>query len=647
MPPFDAKNCEHVAPTRAVFSRSTLPTERRQRARSSGHDRRRGHDPVQALSCVSATARLASLAGIERRSRPSEPAQRASAWTFGGSRPRWVLDSVLWAGWVLFAACQQDASAAKPSQADDLGTESVAHSSSSSAPANNGSPGTVSPAVTGAGGTISTGAAGMAVANGATQTSTAGTSGSMVPVGPDATGPDAVGMTGPDQDGDGVDDASDNCPMKSNPDQGDEDSDGLGDACDNCVALANADQLDANDDGIGDACMCDAPVVECTDGMAGPYPCAGVDMLGRVSFSDMGGRSGNAVWGGVVSGREIAVAGLDNGTAFIDVSVPNCPVVLGFLPSTTGRNGTRDVKVYGTYALAVAEIQNHGLQIFDMSSLPSRSEAAGASNMVEPTATFKGSSEVPVGVSHNVVVNEERKMVYLAGDAGCNRSVHMVDFSDPMNAKSLGCIDLPGQVHDAQCLVYHGPDTDYQDHEICVTYNGNDAISVVDVQDKSAVKVISTAAYMNGAYSHQGWFNDAHTHIALGDELDEGRNRSPTRTFIMDMTDLDKPVPVAQYDAKTMATDHNEYVVGNFLYQANYAAGLRILDISQMPEGKLREVAYFDTMPNSDGSEMYGAWTAYPFFKSGIVLVQTQDSGLYILKPQPGALTTTTASEGL
>jgi hypothetical protein len=163
-----------------------------------------------------------------------------------------------------------------------------------------------------------------------------------------------------DQDADGVADARDNCKAKPNREQADQDGDKIGDACDNCASLANADQLDANGDGIGDACACDTPIVKCEDGMAGPYLCSGVDMLSRVSLADMGGRSGNAVWGGVdsVSKREIGVVGLDNGTAFVDVSVPNCPVVLGFLPSTTSRNATRDVKVYGDYALVVAEIQN-------------------------------------------------------------------------------------------------------------------------------------------------------------------------------------------------------------------------------------------------------------------------------------------------
>ncbi|HET8936234.1 MAG TPA: choice-of-anchor B family protein [Polyangiales bacterium] len=490
----------------------------------------------------------------------------------------------------------------------------------------------------GAAGTTATAAQTTMAAAAGSSAATAGT-----PAAASGTG-DVTTTSETDKDGDGVDDASDNCAATSNKDQADLDGDTIGDACDNCVSLANPDQLDANMDGTGDACVCEEPIVKCESGMAGPYPCLGVDLLSRVTFADLGGSSGNAVWGGVdsTSKREIGVVGLDNGTAFVDVSIPNCPVVLGHLPSTSGRNGTRDVKVYGDYALAVAEIQNHGLQIFDLRTLPSRKDAGGASNKLEATVTFKGTSSSPVGIAHTIVPNEATKMVYLAGEAStCNRKVLMLDFSDPMNPQPLGCIDTPGQqVHDADCLIYHGPDAAYTGHEICVTYNGNDAFSVVDMQDKKATKVISTTKYMGGVYAHQGTFNEAHTHLAVSDEMDEEQNGHATRTYLFDMTDLDNPVALPPYDAKTMACDHNEYVVGNFLYQANYSAGLRILDISQIATGKLKEVGFFDTLPNSDSNAMYGAWTSFPFFKSGIVLTQTQDSGLYITKVQAGTLKT-------
>jgi hypothetical protein len=63
--------------------------------------------------------------------------------------------------------------------------------------------------------------------------------------------PDAV-PTG-DRDGDGIDDADDNCLDTANPDQANEDGDPTGNACDLCPQHA-AEQVDADSDGVGDDC---------------------------------------------------------------------------------------------------------------------------------------------------------------------------------------------------------------------------------------------------------------------------------------------------------------------------------------------------------------------------------------------------------
>ncbi|HXH28795.1 MAG TPA: thrombospondin type 3 repeat-containing protein, partial [Candidatus Polarisedimenticolia bacterium] len=62
--------------------------------------------------------------------------------------------------------------------------------------------------------------------------------------------PTACVVVPADQDGDGVADLNDNCPLVPNPGQADGDHDGAGDACDNCPTLANPDQADRDGNGM-------------------------------------------------------------------------------------------------------------------------------------------------------------------------------------------------------------------------------------------------------------------------------------------------------------------------------------------------------------------------------------------------------------
>lgn len=69
-----------------------------------------------------------------------------------------------------------------------------------------------------------------------------------------------------------------------------------------------------------------------------------------------------------------------------------------------------------------------------------------------------------------------------------------------------------------------------------------------------------------------------------------------------------------------------------YIWQSNYCAGLRVLDASKMEEGTLTEVAYFDVAPECDTPVFTGAWSVYPYFKSGNVIVQSIEKGLFVVK---------------
>jgi len=143
---------------------------------------------------------------------------------------------------------------------------------------------------------------------------------------------------------------------------------------------------------------------------------------------------------------------------------------------------------------------------------------------------------------------------------------------------------------------------------------------------------ISIASYPDAHYAHQGWLSDDHRYFFLDDEEDGGPGVK-TRTVVFDLKDLSDPVMVAQFAGATDATDHNLYIRGQYMFQANYAAGLRIVDIADPKNAK--EVGYFDTYPSNDTPGFVGAFTNFPYFRDGIVAINNMSDGLFILRFRP------------
>jgi choice-of-anchor B domain-containing protein len=380
--------------------------------------------------------------------------------------------------------------------------------------------------------------------------------------------------------------------------------------------------------------------IRCEDGSAEGFDCESVDLLSFVPTGDLGSARGvnvNDIWGWTDpdTGREYALVGRNDGTAFVDVTDPGQPVYVGELPRTEGspEAAWRDVKTYENYALIVADASGaHGMQVFDLTRL------RGVDNMpatFEPDVTYDG-----FGSSHNIIVNEETAYAY-AVTGECGGGLHMVNVSDPLNPQGEGCYTHTGSspldsfTHDSQCVAYHGSDTDYQGREVCFT-SGIMGLLISDMTDHASPVTLGVGQVPNAALPHQGWLTEDHQYFLLGDEGDEMQGLvDNTRTLIWDVTDLDDPVLLTEYFGPTKAADHNLYVNGNLVYQANYDSGLRIVDITNIAEPQ--EVGFFDTVPHGadEPSFRLGAWSVYPYFKSGVIVVSSGGEGLFVLRYQP------------
>jgi choice-of-anchor B domain-containing protein len=214
----------------------------------------------------------------------------------------------------------------------------------------------------------------------------------------------------------------------------------------------------------------------------------------------------------------------------------------------------------------------------------------------------------------------------------------MVNIQSPAQPTFAGCFADPstgrtgtGYTHDAQCVVYDGPDTEHQGKEICIGANET-AISIADVTDKENPVALSTGSYPDHAYVHQGWLTEDHRYFFQNDELDEINGTvDSTRTLIWDVSDLDDPQLVREFFLGNPASDHNLYVKGDVMYQSNYVSGLRVLDVSD-PANPV-EVGYFDTEPfGKDAAGFAGTWSNYPFFDSGVIAVSSMQEGLFLLR---------------
>ncbi|KQC30519.1 choice-of-anchor B family protein [Flagellimonas eckloniae] len=398
--------------------------------------------------------------------------------------------------------------------------------------------------------------------------------------------------------------------------------------CSSDNSLSSETEPDLTDDvniGTGEVTLGQTP---CQGGTASIYPCNGYDLLFQMDLDAFAGGEGNDIWGwtDTVNSREYALIGLDNGTAFVDITDTTNPVYLGKLLTATVSSGWRDVKVYGNHAFIVSEAANHGIQVFDLTKLR---------NVTDPPQLFTEDARYTgIGNAHNIVINEDIGFAYPVGTArndDFNGGVHFIDIQNPTSPNEIGGYGDNGYTHDAQVITYSGPDTDYTGREIFIGAN-EDQIAIADITDKASPTEIATLGYGNIAYTHQGWFTEDHRYFILGDELDEIMFGFNSRTLVFDMSDLDNPVLHTTYIGPTSAIDHNGYVLGDEFFLANYTAGMRVLDISDIENQSITEKAFFDTYPSNNTARFDGVWSVYPFFESGKIIINDINSGFFVVQ---------------
>ncbi len=351
------------------------------------------------------------------------------------------------------------------------------------------------------------------------------------------------------------------------------------------------------------------------------FQSVGVKLESWISVPDFGDHNrANDCWGYTSpAGREYAIIGLSDGTAFVEVTDPANPeIVTQFAgPSSIWR----DIKTYQTFAYAVSE-GGEGIQVFDLSNI----DAADDRITQLANVTTGGSL-----ASHNVAIDTDSGFLYRCG--GASNGLRMYDLDEPTSPEFVA--SWPDRyVHDAQIRTMDVPGHPNNPRQIafcCSGFNNGwdqPGIDILDVTDKQNIVLLSRYEYPNAVYSHQAWLSDDNQYLYLNDELDEGTFGIESKLIIIDVSDLSAPFQVDPVANGNPAITHNLYAKNNHVYAANYTSGLRIFDTSNPTEPV--EVAWFDTVPNSEAPTYNGLWSNYPYFPSGTVIGSDIERGLFV-----------------
>eukprot|EP00924_Labyrinthula_sp_SR-Ha-C_P007395 snap_masked-scaffold_24-processed-gene-1.4-mRNA-1 protein AED:1.00 eAED:1.00 QI:0/-1/0/0/-1/1/1/0/570 len=417
------------------------------------------------------------------------------------------------------------------------------------------------------------------------------------------------------------------------------------------------------------------------------FPCNNVDFYSFVAYAEMEitnrahtvRMSMADIWGAQLEdGREITIAGMDNGFATVDTTDPFNPCVLAKYPSTLRDDRWDDVKVVNNLIVHVKDssqadddrTQFFGIEMYDLLKLNDLDCHEEGYTVRQFFPDFITSEH---GRSHNIVTNEKTNRMYSVGSQICSGGLVAYDVSGEyrLNPRYLGCADADGYSHDAACVVYTGPDTRFTGREICFGFN-EDTLTVWDVTDMEIdvpAVMLSRTPYNNSAYAHQGWVNRDMTKVLLDDELDELCNEDfevsrrcnltgfnldgtlTTTTNVFDITDLTAPFKEFAYQHNDPSIDHNLYVWGamyeqGFLqdnpreyfpnpyvaYMNNYQAGLKVVDIRSDDPSDWSELGYFDVTPDSTALVFLGSWSGF-MHPSGVYALNSIERGLFLLKP--------------
>ena len=314
------------------------------------------------------------------------------------------------------------------------------------------------------------------------------------------------------------------------------------------------------------------------------------------------------VWGYEQDGIEYAILGTGIGTAIYGLDDPAQPSLLKIVPGAPSR--WRDYKSYGEYIYGVADEGKDGLLIINMSKAPDEITWT----FWKPSLSVAGENLKTLEKCHNLFIDST--FVYLAGCNIYGGGVVIFDLAqNPQTPTLIGNGDRK-YAHD----VYAQGDRMY-------TSDLSQGFAIVDISDRERPNTLVTMETSRD-FTHNAWASPDHHYLFTTDE------RSGATIDVYDIANTDEIKLLDQYrptaTLRNPVIPHNVHYLDGYLVTSYYTDGVKIIDAHE-PDN-LVEVGSFDTHTFRDEG-FHGAWGAYPFLPSGLMLVSDIESGLYILDP--------------
>lgn len=317
----------------------------------------------------------------------------------------------------------------------------------------------------------------------------------------------------------------------------------------------------------------------------------------------------NDIWGyRDETGIEYALVGTTTGTSIVSLANPAAPVQVLFIP---GDNSIwRDLKTWGDYAYVTADQGNDGLLVINLTALPSGTPTY---QYWRPELSFNSDTDT-FNRAHNLYI-DENGYAYIAGSNVSAGETFILDVHTTPGTPIYRGATLPIYAHDA----YTRGDT------LWTSDINNGTFSVYNVTNKTAPVILGNQATPRN-FCHNTWISDDGQTLFTTDE------KANAWIGAFDVSDLSNIEEADRWVTPNPNTiPHNVHVFNDYLVISYYTDGIIVLDASR-PDN-LIEVGRYDTYQGTPSTGFYGAWGAYPFSPSGLVLASDINTGLHVLQP--------------